>query len=126
MNGTYSVKGCVLRSLVLLGAKELTRTSLASSPRRNHGYDPADPSMRAIFVAHGPFASSVKTRCRLSRRRKSPTVPIPSDAHTLVVPAFENTEVYGLLARLLRVPSGVRASTNGTSGFWEEWLGPEE
>lgn len=81
--------------------------------------------MHAIFVAHGPFASSLKSRSRLARRASS-TVPIPSDPNTLVIPAFKNTEVYGLLARLLGVRKEVRASTNGTSGFWDEWLGPEE
>ncbi|GEM10469.1 type I phosphodiesterase/nucleotide pyrophosphatase/phosphate transferase family protein [Rhodotorula toruloides] len=103
MNGTYSVKG-------------------------NHGYDPADASMHAIFVAHGPFASSVKSKTRQRSRLargKSPIQPIPADPNTLVVPAFKNTEVYGLLARLLGVARDKRAQTNGTSGFWEEYLGPE-
>jgi predicted AlkP superfamily pyrophosphatase or phosphodiesterase len=45
-----------------------------------HGYDNADPAMRALFVAHGPdFRSG------------------------LVVPAFDNVDVYPLLARLLRL-----------------------
>ncbi|WP_421737429.1 ectonucleotide pyrophosphatase/phosphodiesterase [Caulobacter sp.] len=47
-----------------------------------HGYDPADPTMRAVFVARGPsFKSGVS------------------------LPAFDNVDVYPLLARI----SGVRA-----------------
>lgn len=46
----------------------------------SHGYDPADPSMAAIFMARGPaFRSGA------------------------VVPAFDNVHVYPLLARLLGV-----------------------
>jgi hypothetical protein len=44
----------------------------------NHGYDPAEPTMAAIFLAHGPaFRSGV------------------------VLPAFDNVDVYPLLARLM-------------------------
>lgn len=45
-----------------------------------HGYDNDDPSMRALFVAHGP-----------AFRRG------------LVVPEFDNIDVYALLAHVLRV-----------------------
>ena len=45
-----------------------------------HGYDNADPAMRALFVAHGP-----------AFRRG------------LVVPEFDNVDIYPLLARLLRI-----------------------
>jgi predicted AlkP superfamily pyrophosphatase or phosphodiesterase len=45
-----------------------------------HGYDPADPAMAALFVAHGPdFAKGV------------------------VQPAFDNVDVYPLLAKLVGV-----------------------
>lgn len=48
--------------------------------RGSHGFDPVLPSMRAIFIAHGPsFAESVR------------------------LPAFDNVDVYPLLARLLGV-----------------------
>lgn len=44
----------------------------------SHGYDPADPSMRALFVAHGPaFRPGI------------------------VIPPFDNVHVHPLLARLL-------------------------
>jgi len=45
-----------------------------------HGYDNADPNMRALFIAHGPAF------------RKG-----------LVVPEFENVNVYALLARVLHI-----------------------
>jgi predicted AlkP superfamily pyrophosphatase or phosphodiesterase len=45
-----------------------------------HGYDPADPTMRAVFVAHGPaFRRGV------------------------VLPTFDNVDVYPLMTRLLGV-----------------------
>ena len=46
-----------------------------------HGYDNDDPSMRALFIAHGP-----------AFRRG------------LVVPEFDNVDVYPLLAHLLGIP----------------------
>ena len=50
--------------------------------RGSHGYDPALPSMRAIFIAHGPaFRRGV------------------------VLPAFDNVDVYPLLARLAGIPA---------------------
>ena len=45
-----------------------------------HGFDPALPSMAALFLAHGP-----------------------DFRHGLVVDAFDNVDVYPLLARLLRI-----------------------
>jgi predicted AlkP superfamily pyrophosphatase or phosphodiesterase len=45
-----------------------------------HGYDNDDPAMRALFVAHGP-----------------------DFRHGLVVPEFDNIDVYPLLAHLLRI-----------------------
>jgi predicted AlkP superfamily pyrophosphatase or phosphodiesterase len=45
-----------------------------------HGYDNADPNMRALFVAHGPAFK-----------------------RGLVVPEFDNVDVYPLLAHILRI-----------------------
>lgn len=53
-----------------------------------HGFDPEDPMMRALFVAHGP---SFKSGVRL--------------------PVFDNVDVYPLLARI----TGVRAETGDGS-----------
>jgi predicted AlkP superfamily pyrophosphatase or phosphodiesterase len=48
--------------------------------RGSHGYDPALPSMRASFIARGPaFRQGVE------------------------IPAFDNVDVYLLLARLLGI-----------------------
>ncbi|HZX80785.1 MAG TPA: ectonucleotide pyrophosphatase/phosphodiesterase, partial [Lysobacter sp.] len=52
----------------------------AGHARGSHGYDPALPSMRALFVADGP-----------------------SFRDGAVVPGFDNVDVYPLLARLLGV-----------------------
>ena len=48
--------------------------------RGSHGYDPALPSMRALFIARGPAFRQGAT-----------------------IPAFDNVDVYPLLARLLHV-----------------------
>jgi predicted AlkP superfamily pyrophosphatase or phosphodiesterase len=45
-----------------------------------HGYDPADPDMAALFVAHGP-----------------------AFAHGVTLPAFDNVDVYPLLTTVLGV-----------------------
>ena len=64
------------------------RKDLAKRPahaRGSHGYDPALPSMRAVFIARGPaFRTGV------------------------VLPTFDNVDVYPLLARL----AGVRPEPN--------------
>ncbi|WP_425501468.1 ectonucleotide pyrophosphatase/phosphodiesterase [Pseudoxanthomonas yeongjuensis] len=50
--------------------------------RGSHGYDPSLPSMRAAFIAHGPaFRKGV------------------------VIPAFDNVDVYPLMIRLLGIPA---------------------
>ncbi len=50
--------------------------------RGSHGYAPALPSMRAAFIAHGPAF------------RKG-----------MVIPAFDNVDVYPLMTRLLDIPA---------------------
>lgn len=52
-------------------------------PRGSHGYDPALPSMRALFIARGPaFVPGAR------------------------LPVFDNVDVYPLLMRLIHVPAG--------------------
>ncbi|GAA5991727.1 hypothetical protein JCM10908_001113 [Rhodotorula pacifica] len=102
MRGTYKIKG-------------------------NHGYDNSDPSMHAIFVAHGPFADAVKNqqqqRSALARRQADDATPsLASDPHTHVIPGFDNVELYDLVASLLRIPEEKRALNNGTGGFWEQYI----
>lgn len=53
-----------------------------------HGFDPADPTMRAVFVAHGPSIRS-----------------------GVALPVFDNVDVYSLLARL----TGVKPAPNDGS-----------
>ncbi|KPV73565.1 uncharacterized protein RHOBADRAFT_16803, partial [Rhodotorula graminis WP1] len=89
----------------------------------NHGYDNDDPSMHAIFVAHGPFASQLKSSSRFAQRHRQRGA-IPSDPATTVIPGFANTEVYELVAELLHIPVEERARTNGTERFWDEYLTP--
>ncbi|HET7663785.1 MAG TPA: ectonucleotide pyrophosphatase/phosphodiesterase [Rhodanobacteraceae bacterium] len=64
----------------------------------SHGYDNADPSMRALFIAHGPaFRKGV------------------------VVPEFPNVDVYPLMAHLL----GIKAQPNdGSYEAVEDMLKP--
>ncbi|KAM0790620.1 hypothetical protein ACM66B_004483 [Microbotryomycetes sp. NB124-2] len=77
-------------------------------PLGNHGYDPEEPDMHAIFVAHGPFAE------RLKQGRHGNV--------TAVIPGFKNLELYDLVMRLIGVPEERRAANNGTKGFWDQYL----
>lgn len=66
------------------GYDAIARADIAKRPahaRGSHGFDPELPSMRALFVAHGP---AFKPGVRL--------------------PVFDNVDVYPLLSKLLGVP----------------------
>lgn len=65
-----------------LGWTIATRATLAryGPLHGNHGYDPAEPDMAALFLAHGPAFRSGAT-----------------------LPAFDNIDVYPLLAKLIDV-----------------------
>lgn len=63
----------------------LSRATLARRPVKAggaHGYDPMDPEMAGLFVAHGPAFRAGR-----------------------VLPAFDNVDVHSLLLRLLGLPS---------------------
>jgi len=65
-----------------VGWTVITRQAASYYPllHGNHGYDPAEPTMAAFFLAHGPaFKAGV------------------------VLPTFDNVDVYPLLARLVGV-----------------------
>lgn len=65
--------------------REQAEKRRAGGTRGSHGYDPALQSMRAVFIAHGPaFRRGV------------------------VLPAFDNVDVYPLLARL----TGIKPAPN--------------
>lgn len=56
------------------------RNASSTQDRGAHGYDPDSPAMRAVFIADGPaFGDGV------------------------VLPPFDNVDVYPLLARLLGI-----------------------
>ncbi|WP_345295590.1 ectonucleotide pyrophosphatase/phosphodiesterase [Luteimonas vadosa] len=91
-----------------VGWDAIRRETLARRPtdhdRGSHGFDPADPSMRTLFVAHGP-----------SFRRGVRLAP------------FDNVDVYPLLARLLGVdpePNDGAARTWGPALATEPSPGP--
>lgn len=72
-------------------------TTRVYHPRGIHGYSHESPLMRAIFVARGP-AFTGRGSARVKRK---------------IVPPFQNTELYGLMARTLGLKP---APNNGTAG----------
>ncbi|UOV06223.1 ectonucleotide pyrophosphatase/phosphodiesterase [Pseudoxanthomonas sp. F37] len=81
-----------------LPAAQLRRTPRAQLNRGSHGYDNALPSMRAVFIAAGP-----------SFRRGA------------TLPAFDNVDVYPLLAELLGLAP---ARNDGTADTFKPVLMP--
>ncbi|KIJ64399.1 hypothetical protein HYDPIDRAFT_28347 [Hydnomerulius pinastri MD-312] len=91
----------------------------------NHGYDNEEPSMGAIFVAHGPFSHGAKSLSLSSSSSSSPSASsdmwhsTADDAY--IMPGFPNVEIYNLIMRLLDIEEwGV--ATNGTRGFWDAYV----
>ncbi|THH26532.1 hypothetical protein EUX98_g7661 [Antrodiella citrinella] len=96
----------------------------------NHGYDNDEPSMQAMFVAHGPFASVLKTihgasvskGSMLSHFLSRPNKGWHSTSNEVyVMDTFENVEVYNLMMKLLGIEAHA-AKTNGTAGFWDKYF----
>jgi len=83
----------------------------------NHGYDNEDPSMRAIFVAHGPFSQG--TKAAVAAQGES------QNHGEYVMPGFQNVEIYNLVMRLLGIDAADAAITNGTAGFWDTYVLPD-
>ncbi|EJL37585.1 putative AP superfamily protein [Caulobacter sp. AP07] len=73
---------CLAETGWYFATAEAIKKRLADHPRDGgaHGYDPADPTMRAVFVAHGPAFK-----------------------HGVVLPVFDNVDVYPLLTRVIGV-----------------------
>ncbi|TFY72599.1 hypothetical protein EVG20_g421 [Dentipellis fragilis] len=95
---------------------------------QNHGYDNADPSMYAMFVAHGPFSAVAKAihQSRAANPVKRALLRPNKGWHstaddTYVMDGFQNVEVYGLVMKLLGIQRWA-AHTNGTSGFWDKYF----
>ncbi|EGN98493.1 hypothetical protein SERLA73DRAFT_110021 [Serpula lacrymans var. lacrymans S7.3] len=84
----------------------------------NHGYDNDEPSMRAMFVAHGPFSHGAKSS--LSSLSESVEAwDSTSDDH-YIMKGFDNVQIYSLVMRLLGIEN--TASTNGTRSFWDPYF----
>jgi len=93
----------------------------------NHGYDNNEPSMYAMFVAHGPFSAVAKvlhqTHSRVSSRALSyQNIGWHSTSDdTYVMNGFQNVEIYNLVMKLLGIEDRA-AKTNGTAGFWDQYF----
>lgn len=81
--------------------------------------------MQAIFVAHGPFSIDAKAQhqrrsqsARLALRSNKGWHSTSNDAY--IMKPFRNVEIYNLVMKLLGVSNP--ASTNGTVGFWDQYL----
>lgn len=87
--------------------------------------------MHAMFVAHGPFASVIKTIHNLTSPSRgsmlSHFLPRPNKGwhstsnETYVMDTFENVEIYNLMIKLLGIEK-YGAKTNGTAGFWDKYF----
>jgi len=94
----------------------------------NHGYDNAQPSMHAMFVAHGPFSAVVKAVEQSSnggifkRWLSRPNEGWHSTSDdTYVMDTFQNVEIYNLMMKLTGLEE-YAARTNGTPGFWDKYF----
>ena len=80
--------------------------------------------MQAIFVAHGPFSTDVKAqhqRRSLSARARSNDGWHSTANNNYIMEPFLNVEIYNLVMKLLGI-SDPAAPTNGTIGFWDQYL----
>ena len=95
---------------------------------QSHGYDNSEPSMHAVFVAHGPFSTVAKATHHSRSISHHPRWfsnhdkgwHSTSDA-TYVMNDFQNVEIYNLVMKLLGIEAQA-AKTNGTTGFWDKYL----
>jgi hypothetical protein len=95
---------------------------------QNHGYDNSEPSMHAIFVAHGPFSTVAKAlhQCQSTSHRPRWLLNPDEGWHstsdaTYVMNGFQNVEIYNLVMKLLGIEAQA-TKTNGTTGFWDKYL----
>ncbi|KIJ66879.1 hypothetical protein HYDPIDRAFT_85278 [Hydnomerulius pinastri MD-312] len=77
----------------------------------NHGYDNDEPMMRAVFIAQGPFAETIKKQ----------VLAADNEMDEYMLPPFANVELYNLVTRLLGIEEWA-TETNGTRGFWDKWV----
>lgn len=93
-----------------------------------HGYDNSAKEMHAIFVAHGPFATNTKDVHAYQSGGKWHSTPqspdFDDDKEAYILDTFNNVELFSLVMQLVGVPGQMwKGKTNGTAGFWEEYLG---
>jgi len=87
-----------------------------------HGYDNDEPSMYAMFVAHGPFSSVVKATHQGSVLPNKNKGWHSTSDDVYVMDGFQNVEIYNLVLKLLGVNQTFFAKTNGTDGFWDQYF----
>ena len=91
---------------------------------QNHGYDNDEPSMHAMFVAHGPFSTNVKdVHSKREPKMKAVMGWITSNREKpgYMIDGFENVQVYGLVMKLLGLESW-SANNNATKGYWDKYF----
>lgn len=88
--------------------------------------------MYAMFVSDGPFSGNAKQGqklrarsagnlfSRLTRRFRDHD-GWHTTGETYVMRGFQNVELYGLVTKLLDIEA-YTAHTNGTLGFWDQYL----
>ena len=79
--------------------------------------------MQAMFVAHGPFSTDAKVqhRRRSLVSRGADKGWLSTSRDTYIMQPFRNVEIYNLIMKLLGI-SEHAAPTNGTNGFWDQYL----
>jgi len=88
----------------------------------NHGYDPEDLAMQAIFIAHGPFTTDMKAMHQSRPSNAASNKDWHStDGGAYIMERFQNVEIYNLVIKLLGIGNHA-AHTNGTVGFWDRYL----
>ncbi|KAL4256686.1 Type I phosphodiesterase/nucleotide pyrophosphatase [Pleurotus pulmonarius] len=92
----------------------------------SHGYDNMEPSMQAIFIAHGPFSTVAKALQRSVLPASHLFSCLNAGWHavsdaTHVIEGFQNVELYNLVIKLLGIQR-YAAKNNGTSGFWDMYF----
>ncbi|KIJ54235.1 hypothetical protein M422DRAFT_153652 [Sphaerobolus stellatus SS14] len=95
----------------------------------NHGYHNGHPTMYSMFVADGPFSVKAKQKRQLASRSVRGIVSrmlgqdgwLEVTGETYIMHGFRNLEIYGLVTKLLGIEE-FAVKTNGTEGFWDNYL----
>ncbi|KAG6836708.1 hypothetical protein H0H93_004684 [Arthromyces matolae] len=87
----------------------------------NHGYDNNELSMHAMFIAHGPFSTDVKSLHQSGTKPKTGDHWHSTTSNTYIMERFPNVEIYNLVIKLLGIDE-YAAPNNGSVGFWDKYL----